>query len=221
MDRINANVFREMKNAKHGKKVNDIYAPKNKPPDKKKFLKPTGKYELFDDVPGYNNNQPSPNNQLMNYNNPNPNKINNPMKNEINEEQDLYYADPNNYTRDLKTNMVISKTGVVTRTNGTGITTLQAMVNNPKNPNAPEAWQYKIRTQKMEDPDLDIDSNQLQAKKNKMSAFQGVHCGKPKPPPPPVGKSFLCGRFGFNPHSDCQFPRAAQMALKDHPCVWR
>jgi hypothetical protein len=35
MDRINANVFREMKNAKHGKKVNDIYAPKNKPPDKK------------------------------------------------------------------------------------------------------------------------------------------------------------------------------------------
>ena len=29
MDRINANVFREMKNAKHGKKVNDIYAPKS------------------------------------------------------------------------------------------------------------------------------------------------------------------------------------------------
>ena len=158
-----------MKNAKHGKKVNDIYAPKNKPPDKKKFLKPTGKYELFDDVPGYNNNQSSPGNQLMNYNNPNPNKINNPMNNEINEEQDLYYADPNNYTRDLKTNMVISKNGVVTRTNGSGITTLQAMVKNPNNPNAPEAWQYKIRTQKMEDPDLDIDSNQLQAKKNKMN----------------------------------------------------
>ena len=88
MDRINANVFREMKNAKHGKKVNDIYAPKNKPPDKKKFLKPTGKYELFDDVPGYNNNQSSPNNQLMNYNNPNPNNppnTNNPPKNQPHE----------------------------------------------------------------------------------------------------------------------------------------
>ena len=165
MDRINANVFREMKNAKHGKKVNDIYAPKKRPPDQKKFLKPTGKYELFDDVPGVNN-QSSPNNQLMN---PNPNKINNHLNNEIEEEQDLYYADPNNYKRDLKTNMVISKNGVVTRTNGSGITTLQAMVKNPNNPNAPEAWQYKIRTQKMEDPDLDIDAQQLQNKKNKMT----------------------------------------------------
>ena len=41
MDRINANVVREMKNAKHGKKVNDIYAPKKRPTDQKKFLKPT------------------------------------------------------------------------------------------------------------------------------------------------------------------------------------
>ena len=163
MDRINANVFREMKNAKHGKKVNDIYAPKKRPPDQKKFLKPTGKYELFDDIPS-TNNQSSPNNQLIN---PNPNKINNHLEEE--EEQDLYYADPNNYKRDLKTNMVISKNGIVTRTNGSGITTLQAMVKNPNNPNAPEAWQYKIRTQKMEDPNLDIDSQQLQNKKNKMT----------------------------------------------------
>ena len=98
MDRINANVFREMKNAKHGKKVNDIYAPKKRSPDKKKFLRPTGKYELFDDVPGYNPKQLSSGKpgQLANYN-------------QINEEQDLYYADPNNYTRDLKTNMVVSK----------------------------------------------------------------------------------------------------------------
>ena len=41
------------------------------------------------------------------------------------------------------------------------------MVNNPNNKNAPEAWQYKIRTQKMEDPDLDMDSQQLQEKKSK------------------------------------------------------
>ena len=34
------------------------------------------------------------------------------------------------------------------------------MVNNPKNKNAPEAWQYKIRTKEMEDPDLDIDTQQ-------------------------------------------------------------
>ena len=92
-------------------------------------------------------------------------------KNQINfEEQDLYYADPNNYKRDLKTNTVVSKNGIITRTNGSGITTIQAMVNNPKNKNAPEAWQYKIRTQKMEDPDLDIDTQQLEAKKSKMSA---------------------------------------------------
>ena len=171
MDRINANVFREMKNAKHGKKVNDIYAPKKRPPDQKKFLKPTGKYELFDDVPGANNNYnpkqitSGPQNQLMKQN-PNPNQI----INEINDDQDLYYADPNNYTRDLKTNTVISKTGVITRTNNSGITTLQAMVKNPKNPNAPEAWQYKIRTKKMESPNLDIDTKQLQAKKQNMSA---------------------------------------------------
>ena len=82
MDRINANVFREMKNAKHGKKVNDIYAPKKRPPDQKKFLKPTGKYELFDDIPS-TNNQSSPNNQLIT---PNPNKINNHLEEE--EEQD-------------------------------------------------------------------------------------------------------------------------------------
>ena len=165
MDRINANVFREMKNAKHGKKVNDIYAPKKRSPDKRKFLQPTGKYELFDDVPGYNQNQFSgKSNQMIS----NKNQIN--QINEINDEPDLYYADPNNYTRDLKTNMVVSKNGVITRTNGTGITTLQAMVNNPNNKNAPEAWQYKIRTQKMEDPDLDMDSQQLQEKKSKMTA---------------------------------------------------
>ena len=162
MDRINANVFREMKNAKHGKKVNDIYAPKKRSPDKRKFLQPTGKYELFDDVQGgnqYNPNQISgSSNQIISNKN---------QTNQINDEQDLYYADPNNYTRDLKTNMVVSKNGVITRTNGTGITTIQAMVNNPKNKNAPEAWQYKIRTQKMEDPDLDMDSQQLQAKKIK------------------------------------------------------
>ena len=168
MDRINANVFREMKNAKHGKKVNDIYAPKKRSPDKRKFLQPTGKYELFDDVPGanqYNPNQISSgkSNQLVPKQNQN-------QINQINDEPDLYYADPNNYTRDLKTNMVVSKNGVITRTNGTGITTIQAMVNNPNNKNAPEAWQYKIRTQKMEDPDLDIDAQQLQAKKSKMSA---------------------------------------------------
>ena len=175
MDRINANVFREMKNAKHGKKVNDIYAPKNRPPDKKNYLKPTGKYELFDDVPGYNNNQSNPknklppgkSNQLISKNTNNQKNI---INNELDSEQDLYYADPNNYTRDLKTNMVVSKNGVVTRTNGSGITTIQAMVNNPKNPNAPEAWQYKIRTKKMESPNLDIDANQLQTKKQNMSA---------------------------------------------------
>lgn len=164
MDRINANVFREMKNAKHGRKVNDIYAPKKRSPDKKNFLKPTGKYELFDDVPGYNPNQLSSgkgSGQMLA--NQNPNQINF-------EDQDLYYADPNNYTRDLKTNTVVSKNGIITRTNGSGITTIQAMVNNPNNKNAPEAWQYKIRTQKMEDPDLDIDTQQLEAKKSKMSA---------------------------------------------------
>ena len=163
MDRIDANVFREMKNAKHGKKVNDIYAPKKRPPETKKFTKPTGKYELFDDVPGANNYNPNQistgkQNQLI-------------AKNEIidNEDQDLYYADPNNYTRDLKTNMVVSKNGVITRTNNTGITTIQAMVKNPKNPNAPEAWQYKIKTQKMESPNLDIDAHQLQSKKQSMN----------------------------------------------------
>ena len=160
MDRINANIFREMKNAKHGKKVNDIYAPKKRSPDKRNFLKPTGKYELFDDVPGYNPNQISSGKQGQLV----------PNQNVINEDQDLYYADPNNYTRDLKTNMVVSKNGVITRTNGSGITTIQAMVNNPKNKNAPEAWQYKVRTQKMEDPDLDIDTHQLEAKKSKMTA---------------------------------------------------
>ena len=116
MDRINANVFREMKNAKHGRKVNDIYAPKKRSPDKKKFLKPTGKYELFDDVPGYNPNQLSSgkgSGQMLA--NQNPNQINF-------EDQDLYYADPNNYTRDLKTNTVVSKNGIITRTNGSGIT---------------------------------------------------------------------------------------------------
>ena len=150
MDRINANVFREMKNAKHGKKTNDIYAPKKRSPDKKKFTKPTGKYELFDDVPGANT-QPQ---QL-------------PSGNQINEDTDLYYADPNNYTRDLKTNTVVSKNGVITRTNGSGITTIQAMVKSGNN--QPEAWQYKIRTQKMEDPDLDIDAQQLEAKKQGMT----------------------------------------------------
>ena len=64
---------------------------------------------------------------------------------------------------------MISKTGVITRTNNSGITTLQAMVSNPKNPNAPEAWQYKIRTKKMESPNLDIDTKQLQAKKNNIN----------------------------------------------------
>ena len=111
MDRINANVFREMKNAKHGRKVNDIYAPKKRSPDKKNFLKPTGKYELFDDVPGYNPNQLSSgkgSGQMLA--NQNPNQINF-------EDQDLYYADPNNYTRDLKTNTVVSKNGIITRTN--------------------------------------------------------------------------------------------------------
>ena len=167
MDRINANVFREMKNAKHGKKVNDIYAPKKRSPDKRKFLKPTGKYELFDDVPGANQYNPKQissggkSGQMVSKQN---------RFNQINDETDLYYADPNNYTRDLKTNAVVSKNGIITRTNGTGITTIQAMVNNPKNKNAPEAWQYKIRTQKMEDPDLDIDTQQLEAKKSKMSA---------------------------------------------------
>ena len=168
MDRINANVFREMKNAKHGKKVNDIYAPKKRSPDKRKFLQPTGKYELFDDVPGAN--QYNPNQISSGKSNQMVPKQNQNQINQINDEPDLYYADPNNYTRDLKTNMVVSKNGVITRTNGTGITTIQAMVNNPNNKNAPEAWQYKIRTQKMEDPDLDIDAQQLQAKKSKMSA---------------------------------------------------
>ena len=165
MDRINANVFREMKNAKHGKIVNDIYAPKKRSPDKRKFLQPTGKYELFGDVPGanqYNPNQISSgkSGQMVPKSN----------QNQINDEPDLYYADPNNYTRDLKTNAVVSKNGVITRTNGSGITTIQAMVNNPKNKNAPEAWQYKIRTKKMEDPDLDIDTQQLETKKINMTA---------------------------------------------------
>ena len=117
MDRINANVFREMKNAKHGKKVNDIYAPKKRSPDKRKFLQPTGKYELFDDVPGanqYNPNQISSgkSNQMVSKQN---------QINQINDEQDLYYADPNNYTRDLKTNMVVSKNGVIPTNNSYNI----------------------------------------------------------------------------------------------------
>ena len=189
MDRINANVFREMKNAKHGRPVNNIYASKKKSPDTRKFTKPTGKYELFDDVPGcegmgmggmgMGKNMPLNKNikQLPGHykNMSQPDAQGLVPKNQINsinqeEDTDLYYADPNNYKRDLTTNTVVSKNGVITRTNGTGITTIQALVNNPNKPNQPEAWQYKIRTKKAEDPFLDVDSQQIEAKKSKMSA---------------------------------------------------
>ena len=130
-------MYSEKWKRKTWEKVNDIYALKKRSPDKRNFLKQTGTYELFDDVLGYNPNQISSGKkgQLV------------PYQNIINRDQDLYYADPNNYTRNLKTNMVVSKNGVITRTNGSGITiVIQAKVNNPKNKNAPEAWQYKVRT---------------------------------------------------------------------------
>lgn len=159
MDRINANVFREMKNAKHGRPVNNIYAPKKKAPETRKFTQPTGKYELFDDVPGGTFN---PNQLPQNPNNPNSIQA-------LPQEDDLYYADPNNYKKDLTTNTIV-KNGIITRTNGTGITTIQAMVKNPNKPNEAEAWQYKIRTKKAENPFLDVDAQQLEAKKSKMTA---------------------------------------------------
>ena len=148
MDRINANVFRQMKDKKHGKPVYDIYAKPKKPSDKK-FTSPTGKYSLYDKVP--NSNQKA----LPSGNTP---------QDFLPDDVDLYYADPNKYSM---TKTTVDKNGVITRTNGSGVTTIQALVNNPKNKNQPEAWQYKIRTQKMEDPDLDIDSNALDLKKKK------------------------------------------------------
>ena len=170
MDRINANVFRQMKDKKHGKPVYNIYATKNTSNTNKKFTKPTGKYTLDEPVPGYNPNQitSSANNKGTNVV---PYKGSHKLPNDAlpGEEPDLYYADPNNYTPDFKTKTTINKNGVITRTNGSGITTVQALVNNPKNKNQPEAWQYKIRTKKMEDPDLDINANSLQKKQQAMS----------------------------------------------------
>ena len=146
MDRINANVFRQMKDKKHGKPVYDIYAKPKKNSDKK-FTAPTGKYSLYDNVPGGNTKALPQNPQDF-----------------LPEDVDLYYADPNKYSM---TKTTVNKDGVITRTNGSGVTTIQALVNNPKNKNQPEAWQYKIRTQKVEDPDLDIDADSLEAKKKK------------------------------------------------------
>ena len=170
MDRINANVFRQMKDKKHGKPVYNIYATKNTSNTNKKFTKPTGKYTLDEPVPGYNPNQitSGASNKGTNVV---PYKGSHKLPNDAlpGEEPDLYYADPNNYTPDFKTKTTINKNGVITRTNGSGITTVQALVNNPKNKNQPEAWQYKIRTKKMEDPDLDINANSLQKKQQAMS----------------------------------------------------
>ena len=157
MDRINANVFRQMRDQKHGKKTNDIYAkPKPKNPNQK-FTRPTGAYTLNTPVPQQIGTQST---GLVN-----PNQIHSSPQADV----DLYYANPNNYTKDLVTKTSVNKAGVVTRTNGSGITTLQAMVRNPKNPNQPEAYQYKIRTKKVEDPDLDLDMDQLSLKQNQMS----------------------------------------------------
>lgn len=159
MDRINVNVFRQMRDQKHGKKTNDIYAkPKPKNPNQK-FTRPTGAYTLNTPVPQQLGTQST---GLVS-NNPNQIKSSPP------DDVDLYYANPNNYTKDLVTKTSVNKAGVVTRTNGSGITTLQAMVRNPKNPNQPEAYQYKIRTKKVEDPDLDLDMDQLSLKQKQMS----------------------------------------------------
>ena len=150
MDRINANVFRQMKDKKHNKPVYDIYAKPKKPTDKK-FTSPTGKYSLYDNIPNANQKSLPSGNTPQDF---------------LPDDVDLYYADPNKYSM---TKTTVDKNGIITRTNNSGITTIQALVNNPKNKNQPEAWQYKIRTQKMEDPDLDIDSNALDLKKKKMS----------------------------------------------------
>lgn len=167
MDRINANVFRQIKEKKHGTadKKNDIFAkPKPKNPDKK-YTRPTGQYTLNQPVPQQKQALPSSsakgNNALV----PKQQQLN-----EIPDDVDLYYANPNNYTPDFKTKVSVNKQGVITRTNGSGVTTLQALVRNPKNPNQPEAYQYKVRTKHVEDPDLDIDMQQMSLKQQKMSA---------------------------------------------------
>ncbi|MCQ2815691.1 MAG: FAM221A/B family protein [archaeon] len=164
MDRINMNVFRQMRNEKRGLPSNkkEIFAkPKPKDPNKK-FTRPTGQYTLgmgenpkedpyaFEALPAAGGNE---------------------------QQMDLYYANPNNYQMDnatmsLQTKTSVNKHGVVTRTNGSGITTLQAVVKGNKG--QPEAYQYKVRTKKCEDPDLDYDprNNQLSAQEKKVAKMQ-------------------------------------------------
>lgn len=151
MDRINANVFRQMRDQKHGKSTNtkEIFAkPVPKDPNKK-FTRPTGQYTF-----GINKNTANKNSIVS---------VNNNMQSEdIEDDKDLYYANPNNYQMDknsmsLQTKTNINKNGVITRTNGTGITTVQAVIKNNKGD--PEAYQYKIRTKKCEAPNLDYNPN--------------------------------------------------------------
>lgn len=140
VDRINMNAFREIKAKKHGTKQGEnIYAkPKPKNPNQK-FTRPMP--PSVDPFTGE--------------------KIHQNFNEDVlkNENVDLYYANPNSFKNE--TQVTVNKNGVITRTNGTGITTIQAMVNNPKNKNQPEAYQYRVQTKKVEDPDLDMDNLSL------------------------------------------------------------
>ena len=90
MDRINVNVFRQMRDQKHGKKTNDIYAKPKPKNTNQKFTRPTGAYTL-------NSDQPQPQMGMV-PKNQNQNSIQRVQ--EQNDEPDLYYANPNNYTTD-------------------------------------------------------------------------------------------------------------------------
>ena len=150
MDSLNINMLHKLKSKKIANNSKyDIYTNPNQNQEKKFYTQPTGKYTLY---------SPEKN-----------------IKNELSKNKkiesipyNLYYANPNNYTKDPKTDIIISKNQKTNKENSQ-ITTLQSYIKDPKNQNKLSLYQYKIFTTKSEDPFLDISEIEFENKKNKMS----------------------------------------------------
>ncbi len=127
MDSLNINMLHKLKSKKIANNSKyDIYTNPNQNQEQKFYTQPTGKYTLY---------SPEKN-----------------IKNELSKNKkiesipyNLYYANPNNYIKDPKTDKIISKNQKTNKENSQ-ITTLQSYIKDPKNQNKLSLYQYKIFT---------------------------------------------------------------------------
>ena len=147
MDSLSINILHKIKSKKtQNNTKSNIYSNPN-PKEEKYFTQPTGKYTLYSKETNIKNEfSKNKKTELIPYN--------------------LYYANPNNYTKDPKTNKIITK-NQISKNENSQIKTLQSYIKDPQNKNKLSLYQYKIFTTKSQNPFLNISEIEFEKKKIK------------------------------------------------------